>query len=62
MDSKEIYEEAGALADLLPDDQRERFAAYVLEISQPSARWPHWCPYWSVRRWAMDAGHLRKKS
>lgn len=55
------YEEAAALAAMLPDDQRERFAAFLLDITDPRhvdrVRIDHTN---GIRRWARDAGFAGK--
>jgi hypothetical protein len=58
MDTKDVYEEAGALAELLPADQRERFAALLLSVADPYGSPNAVARETAVRRWARDAGHL----
>ena len=55
MNSKEIYEEAGAIAELLPDGEQERFAAFLLDLTTSTIK-P--AKDLAVRRWAKDAGYL----
>jgi hypothetical protein len=60
MDAKEIYEEAGALAELLPDGEQERFAAFLLGLTRSTVSPGDTTVArdLAIRRWARDAGFL----
>lgn len=64
MDAKEIYEEAGAIAELLPDGDRERFAAFLLGLTSSSLNPGDTilAKDVAVRRWARDAGYLPRRT
>ena len=61
MNSKQIHEECGALAELLPALHRERFAAFLLALTRTPSTSPELnrkLRFEAVAGWAQAAGHL----
>lgn len=60
MNEKETYETAAAVADALPEAEREMFASLMDSLSRPTAELRHVRRTVGVRRWLRDAGWIRR--
>lgn len=60
MDEKETYETASAIADALPESEREMFASLMDSLSRPTAEYRHVSRTVGVRRWLRDAGWIKR--
>jgi hypothetical protein len=60
MDSKEIYEVAGGIAEALPEAHRESFAALMDELTRSPRGDRQRGRLGAVRRWLRDAGWIAR--